>query len=368
MCLLLLGIKHAGFFSVVKIIAILQLIMIALLLVFAYGVKAYTYYKVERDKRISLELNRLMKDNLANFSDVNLKKLMQYQEHVDLIIRLIHSLDASIKEDSWTAIREKIIDVVILPKARTLASSKEWSRRYLACQSFQLSLNNEDEGLIQTLVGDSVPLVAITAAMLAIRCQSQTLIDAIIDDFSKNRRVQQSLYAQALSSADMAVIPMIKNRLERENDPYIKAFCYRTLTSIPCVSGTVDSVNEDLKSTNIDLRLAVLVYLRHTDPMASGPLFLRLLKDSDWQVRAKSAKLLGELKDELFANPLEECLKDPQWWVRINAAEALAKIGEKGLSILRRQDRNVDQFAYDIAEQILAVQGDVFDVSHTTHE
>ena len=344
------------FFSIVKIIAIAQLVIVCFLLLFAYGVKIYAYIHQAHCKKIATQLERFIVDSLGSSHVFNLQGLKRYKRHLSIMIATIDSLDASIKTEKWLRVRTKIIDDILLPRARIFANSRAWEKRYLACQMFRLSYKRQDQKILKNLILDEVPLVSMNAASLAIHCDSQALLDAIVDTFAKNRRVQQSLYAQIIANAGVPIIPLINNRLKREQNPYVKAFCYRSLAMLPVVSETVESVAEDLSSTNLDLKLAVLLYLCHTSPKASADLFLSLLTASDWEIRAKAAKLLGDVGDESFAPSLEPCLKDREWWVRMNAAEALAKLGAKGISILKKQDPMDDRFAYEIAQQILSTK------------
>ena len=343
------------FFSLIKMVAISQLIIVCLLIIFAYMVKLYFYYKSIHHKKVSVKLEELLRDQIITVGEFNINSVIGYKHLIGLLIDIINKFDATISVEKWLDIRHQIIDLIILPAARVFAVSRAWNQRLIACQSFSLSYKAQDEFLVMTLINDSVPLVSINAAILAVQSNSQALIDTIIDCFAKGRHVQQSFSAHILSSADATVIPLIKNRLRRETNPYVRAFCYRILMDLPCISEKVETTSEDLRSSNLELKLSVMSYLSHIDPQSSSVSFLKLLDDPVWEVRAKAAKLLGDIRDDSFVFALELTLKDPQWWVRMNAAEALYKLGAQGLSVLRRQDPNVDSFAFEIATQILAI-------------
>lgn len=352
-------------FSVVKTVAIAQLILVVMLVLFANGVKIFSYYRAAYLKAINQSINRFIKHCIEQPADFRLKSIIKYKQHLDILINIIHQFDVATDDENWMHLRIKLIDLILIPTARVFAQSRQWYKRYLACLTFQLSSHKIDENVIVRLINDPVPLVAINAAIFAVNAYSQDMIDAVIDTFSQGRRVQQSLYAQIIFSAHTTIIPLVKNRLSREQDSYIKAFCYRTLTYLPSdfdVVTTVDAdidfdvittVDADLNADNVDLKLAVLHYLYHFNPRASGKVLVAHLSDAHWEVRAKSAKLLGELGDESYAYELDKCLKDPEWWVRMNAAEALGTLGEKGMLILKNQTPDEDQYAYDAAIHVL---------------
>ena len=345
-----------GIIALIKIVALVQLAIIIVLLLLSYGIKIYSHYKSARNARLLVKLEQILLEGVNHTERFDPKLILHYKREIVILLTIINKFDASIKKMEWQIIRQLIIDLVVLPKARVLAQKRSWIKRYLACQAFKLSLEKQDERFIEMLISDSIPLVAINAAMLAINYNAPLLIDKMIDVFSQGRRLQQSLYDQALTHATATIIPLIKERLAREKNPYVKAFCYRSLSYVPFVSEPIETIQVDLGSDNLDLKLAVLDYLHHNAPQSSEALFLPLLKDSHWEVRARAAKLLGELGDDKLALSLEECLKDPAWWVRINAAESLFKLGKKGIALLKKQKPSIDQYAYDVAAQVLSTK------------
>ncbi len=346
------------FLSLIKIIAIVQVILIILLLIFAYAIKVYCYYKLRRNLRITHAIEQCIADVLKSKDNEITSLMLPYKKQNIIVLDLINKFDATIATDAWNTVRNQLIDVIVLPQARGFSKSKQWYKRYIACRSFQLCLNlkrltKQDEDQIRILISDSVKLVSINAAILALRYNSQDMLDTVIDFFSIDRRVQQSLVSQVISGSDAGIIPLIMNRIKRETNPYVKAFCYRILIQLPFASETCETADIDVKSSTIDLRLAAIEYIFHNNPTASATLLIRLLNDEHWQVRARSAKLLGQTGDESFVSELEVCLKDPDWWVRNNAAVSLFALGQKGIFVLKNQNPTVDQYAYDMAMQVL---------------
>jgi hypothetical protein len=319
----------------------------------SYGVKIYAYYKSVRLQQITDKIESYLRHCVEQGGGYNPEFMMAYQRYLTVLVDIITRLDISMKEKRWAEIRRDLIENMALPYASTLVNSRFWRQRFKLCMLLQLSHENRHELLVKILIEDPIPLVSINAAMVAVQYKSQLLIDAVIDLLSKGRRVQQSLYSQVISSADADVIPLIQHRLLREKDPYIKAFCYRTLMSIPYRVDTVKCVDSDLESNILDLKISALNYLHHNDKEKAVPLLTRLLKDPRWEVRAQAAKLLGGLGDDTVINSLGTCLRDKVWWVRINAAEALCHFGKKGISLLKNQDPMADKYAYDVAMQVL---------------
>ncbi len=203
---------------------------------------------------------------------------------------------------------------------------------------------------------DTIPIISIHAALLAVNYNSQSLVDAVISYFAKGRHIQQSLYAQFISSKSPYLEKCFHNRLKRETNPYIKIFCYRTLSHPEFTSKPIKLAFTDVQSPHLDLQLAAMVYLYHHDPTSATPLFLTFLTREQWEVRAKAAKLLGKIGHASFAVPLETCLHDQVWWVRMNAAEALASLGEPGLTLLNKQAHEDDPYAKDASMAVISAR------------
>jgi HEAT repeat protein len=76
------------------------------------------------------------------------------------------------------------------------------------------------------------------------------------------------------------------------------------------------------------------------------------LGDADWRVRAVAAKNADVCPEDIVA-VLEHALHDKHYQVRINVAQALARFGERGLMVLRRNTLSDDRFVRDVTNYIL---------------
>ncbi len=324
-------------FELIKIISIIQFSLIILIVLLAYAVKVSIYYKQQRYQKIKEQINKFLMGMIVESEAFKIDIKRRFKRYPVILMESIYFIDASIKHPRWDVLRTNIIDSIILPKARIYSKSASWNHRYIACQFFDLSFKKSDENFVASLMQDPIPIVSVAAVQLAIKHPSQHIIDVAIDIFSQGRRIQQSFYTQIISTADSNVSLFIINRIDKEKNPYIKAFCYRTLMHFPPTDTVVETINIDLHSSNIDLKISSLVYLAYSSPKLATAICINFLNNENWEVRAKSAQLLGALGDRSLAYLLEVCLKDPEWWVRVNAAEALAELGSEGIDILKRQ-------------------------------
>lgn len=341
---------------IVTKVAIAQVLLVFVILILAFILRVYVFAQKVRRKKISRKIKNLLTSAVRDPNTVDLNELKRYRKNTDIIVEIINRLDTVAKSKQWIKTRKQIFEDIILPRARTLAKSRSWYNRYTACQSFCLNLLKQDEPFLIQLIHDSLPLISLNAAVIGTHTRSQEVIDAVIDHYGKGRRLQQFGYAQLFSTAKESVIDLLENRLRREQDPYLKCFCYRILNNLPFkIKKGETHAQEDIYSDNLDLRLAALNYLCHIDPESTKETLYSFLKDKVWEIRARAAKLLGEIKDISAVDKLELCLRDYEWWVRLNAAQALSQLGEKGIAVLKRQDPNVDKFAYETANNVLSL-------------
>ncbi|MFZ4077748.1 MAG: HEAT repeat domain-containing protein [Legionellaceae bacterium] len=337
-------------FIVIKIVAIAQLALIFMLFFYAYGIKIYTYYETKQHHRIKQSVDEFLARAIKTKGDLDKKKIRYFTRYPAILIERIEHFNQVHTSKRWSTLRTAIITSFL---TRKYEQSHDWYKRYLTCRIVQSLPEALEHERLLALLNDPVPLVSLTAAKLAIMNQSQELMDSVLDTFAQGRRIQQSLCSQLLVTTNINIIPLIKNRLQREQDPYIKAFCYRILLEIPRDREQAEENLEDINSTNVDLALAALSYSAHQYPSSMRSLGVLLLKDERWEIRARAAKLLGESGDTSVVSSLEESLYDSNWWVRINTAEALSALGTKGLAILKHQHQKKDPFAYDLAQQTL---------------
>ena len=96
-------------FSVVKTVAIIQLILVIVLLLFAYGVKIFSYY---RTAYLNQSINDFIKHCIEQPADCDLKSIMKYKQRLDILINIIHQLDVDTVDENWMHLRIKLMDLI----------------------------------------------------------------------------------------------------------------------------------------------------------------------------------------------------------------------------------------------------------------
>ncbi len=338
--------------SFIKTIAIIQIIMIIILLSVAYGLKYHQYLAQKQADKTTKKIKAFLLKK--NHDEKNFIPPTWIFDHQLLLLTIINEWDKEPPNASWPTIRQNLIHAVILPNARKQALSRSWNTRYLACQSFHLAFDANDEVLLQQLMTDPIIIVSIHAALIAMTSNNQTLINTFIDIFSKGRHIQQSLFADFSSTTNPHLTTLIHHSLQHEKNPYVKAFCYRLLSHNIHQNKPIPMSFVDVESHHLELKMAALNYVFEQDKKLVLPVLMRNVHSPHWQMRAKSAQLLGKIAHSSTAMALEKMLHDEVWWVRIRAAEALLNLGELGISLLTQQTKEHDRYAYDAAMSVLS--------------
>ena len=341
----------AAIFLLIKQIAIVQFFVVILLLCMAFLIRFYYLQQSKRRVFVKSQFEKLLQTKLDNNHILSVNDLKNYLSYPMMLVEKIKQLETINQTHLWLKNRQIILDA-LLPIARTFAISRRWYNRYIAAEIFLIQFKPEDEPLISKLIRDRIPLVSLISASLCMRSTSKKLINDVVDHLSKGRRVQQALEIHILDHTNSAIAIILNERLSVEKNPYVKVFCYRILLVLP-FSRSPNCLISDLASDNLDLKLAVIAYMQKHEPKDFFAHLSEFLKDEHWEVRAKSALLLGLTGERHFVSTLEPCLQDKVWWVRINAAEALGRLGEPGLKILKAQTLAKDRFAYDVAQRVL---------------
>ena len=78
------------------------------------------------------------------------------------------------------------------------------------------------------------------------------------------------------------------------------------------------------------------------------------LASEDWRIRAACAEAAGQIALRRLAGVLGTLLCDEQWWVRFRAGEALLRLGEPGIAVMRQAVAGSEALAARAAKTLLA--------------
>jgi HEAT repeat protein len=116
-------------------------------------------------------------------------------------------------------------------------------------------------------------------------------------------------------------------KLLRESNEQVRITIIETLGELKDPRA-IEPLTDLLSDANEDIRVKTIEALGNIEDEHIVPVILRSINDQSYIVRAKAAKILGDKRDERALESLYKLLDDPNNKVREEAVEALGKIGD----------------------------------------
>lgn len=348
---------------IVKWVSIVQVALIIIFLALLYLTRIFITIIEKRNRKNKEQIFAELNNYLNNSTPIaaSPKVINRLKSSIDIVLSFLNELERYPNNEAY--IDQFIADLsqkVLKPTARKLVRSRRWYKRYNGTLCFAYGFDDSDIPTMQRLIQDDVLLVSVNASKIAAKYNNSLLINTLITTFSKGRRLQQSVYADLISNGNVNIAPVIEKRLETENDLYVKIYCYHLLFQLPPQDKMIPEVQDDIKINAKDLKIAILNYISRIENEEKNPILYAATQDSEWEVKAVAARLLGAVHSDDSLRLLEQMLDDLQWWVRINAAQSLSKQGPRGIAILESQSPERNKFAYDTAVKVLT-QSEVYE-------
>lgn len=338
-----------------EIVIVVEFSLVAIIILATYLLKFFYSLRARRRAKITADVDHFLTEKISKKRAFKSKDFLNKWKKIDILIPVINKFDKNVNSAAWHDLRLTLVHSVILPLARKAAMKKNWVMRFFAAEAFRLANEIDDEKYIVKLSKDSIPLVYLNALSAALKSKSKSALDVIITRMSDERGLTQSTYLQAFDNASATTRSMIEQHLQSTNEPYTRATCYKILLKYSAEKINWN-IKSDIESSNLELRLAALRFLAHNEGKSSIPTLRHHLKDQQWEVRIAAIHCLGDLHAIEAISEIALCLRDPEWWVRINAGQALKNLGKEGIEVLKAQDPNVDKFAFETAQHVLAVK------------
>ena len=234
------------------------------------------------------------------------------------------------------------------------ASSRRWGRRLEAARCLALAGAPSDGALLESLLNDERPAVAIAAVSALPRVADARLVGHALDRLVALPSVVRLYLQGTLREMQTLVEPALAERLSRDAPP-------RALARWTELAGTLEpSASLDRVATLADhqdahVREAVARALRRAPRQRSVDILQRLLRDPHAAVRTAAARSLGELASIGAIPALVAAAHDASWSVRYRATLALTQLGEPGRAAVRLLRTDEDRYVADIATLVIGL-------------
>lgn len=326
---------------------------VAIILIFLVVIplhRIYLHYKQINDKKTQKKITKIIIECFQHKKNhhLDLKKFAG----TPVLLKTIETFEHRFNSPDWEDTKNQISELYLLPYARKKANSSSWIKRNYAARCFALTSLQEDKDTIVYLMDDPVFLVRSAAAMAAVNLGNKPLILEIIRKMSKETGYSYYFYRDLLLKRSDKTFAMIKEFAETEKNPAIHLTCLDLMTSNAVIK-IPDYLKEDLLSQDPKIRLAAVKILARNPQGNSVEMLSHCLDDEDPDIRSEAVLGLHYFATDAVFEKLQNALNDPVWLVRLHAAETLKKMGEKGSSILKNQNPNVNKNGYEAAQAVL---------------
>jgi hypothetical protein len=263
--------------------------------------------------------------------------------------RLLLSLAPSLDPSAVTPLHGVALEIGVIGRARALSRSRFWWRRLRGGRL--LALLGAGAGTMAELLRDAHPAVRAQAVAWAAEDASPEMVAGLVkllDD-----PAQASLFTVQdglLRTGTAAVAPLLVRLQGGERPGTAAALRVAAALAHPCFGPAAIAL---CRAEDPGVRAGAAELLGATGGFEATDVLCRMLEDGEPAVRAAAARALGRLQSWRCAPELAARLRDTSWQVRRAAGLALRSSGSPGLLLLKKMRSDFNNFAADMARQVL---------------
>jgi len=277
---------------------------------------------------------------------------------LNVIVPVLEKLNVKYKMNKhWTFLLNVILNHFLLDIARENATAFFWIKRYWSLRCLALSPRMVDEPIFLNFLLDPVVHIRFAAIRPLLSLKSTACADPIVDAMKGYNRHTQALYISMMKFGEDRFFNAIRSRLENESDNELRSVCIDIMSE--SLSNTdIFLIKKDIHSSDKSLKLTSIRCLNKFKFRQVNFMLMDFLKDKDWEVRAISARFLGERKAKISIPLLLQLASDQNWWVRMNSIMALKKMDFEGNQALNTISPEKDKFAFEMLKYLDTVDAE----------
>lgn len=242
------------------------------------------------------------------------------------------------------------------------AASRQWGRRLEAARCLALAGTPEDAMVLEALLDDVRPAVAIAAVTALPRVADSRVVERVLDRLVTLPGAVLRYLQSTLREMRPLVEPALVRRLVPDA-PSLALARWVTLAGALELPLALDRVVTLADHADARVREAVATAIRRVPRKRSADILLHMLRDVDASVREAAAHGLGELASASAIPALIQMVHDDAWAVRLRATLALTQLGEPGRAAVRSLRADGDPNVADMATLIAGLgDGALFDM------
>ncbi|NGX53591.1 MAG: hypothetical protein K1000chlam4_00303 [Chlamydiae bacterium] len=334
-------------YSILAEVAILfiTLIYIAILRIFSP-------YLEKKNQKIQKELSSIIVSHITQFQQNSKTFSSPLFASYNNLLQVLENFEKRFKDDAWNKIKDEICRRYLLPRARKRVRSWFWKKRLFAARILALSPQTEDASGIALLIKDRLFLVSSHAIRAAISLETRELLFQVLDKMHLLSGYPYYFCRDLLMHGSNKLFNWIEEFASESKSKTFRWTLLDLLSTKPYPLIRLD-LTEDLNTKSPERRLCGVRLLSRNPQPNSKDVLLNALEDKNDKIRAEAARGLHFFPEEICFKKLNHALNDEVWDVRLEAGIALKKMGEKGGTILEKQNSTSHPEAYEVAHYVL---------------
>ena len=230
--------------------------------------------------------------------------------------------------------------------------SRRWWRRLEAAINLGIMQSQFSVAALVEAVRDPVEDVRLAAVRALGQLNEPRGLRLLLDAMEEGNRWTGSSIIEAIIGMGPETASEIVPRLKATTSINARLL-YVQLCGLIQIAEALEPLLWLLRDPDKETRISVVKALEQLGDISVVKSLITSLDDESWEVRAQAAKALGALGDKQAAGKLKQVLADENWWVRHNA-DALYRLGEEGIEVLRETLSSGEEASRAAAAQVLA--------------
>jgi hypothetical protein len=265
--------------------------------------------------------------------------------HEALLLPVARSLD----RDACAPVLELAHAIGLVARAEKLCCSRFWWRRLRGARV--LTVLRGGDTVMPLLLHDAHAVVRAQAAEWAASQASPRIVATLLEHVNDPESFSRFAVQDALVRMGDLAVDHVRRYLEEHKDALADgalrvAFAMADPRFVPVATRLAQNPNAEVRARAVAL-LGAVGAADEVAPVTAH------LTDPEPAVRAAAARALGRMGHWPRAPALASLMRDTSWDVRRAAGLALRDLGSPGLIMLRKMSTDANQFAADMARQVL---------------
>ena len=285
-----------------------------------------------RNQKIEKHFEKLILKALTNKIE-KIKTLPWYLKSPKRLMHLIFSFNPASQGRQWQELRKNLIDVFILPKARSWVKSLFWQKRLLLARALYLSLEKKDTALVSKLLDDRSFLVKSQASLYVKEHEDEKLIEKVLSLFSSSKGFAHLFFRDVCIKCFSTSFPLAEERLSKTKDKTTLINLLSLISTRPYVIKT-KIIDYLIESEDPDIFYACVKVHAFNPQKNSEKILFEAFEHTSASIRQLACYGLKAFPGKSCVKHLKQALHDDAWPVQAEAALSLEFLGEEGIKSL----------------------------------